>query len=140
MHPKIANSTTAIGDHRRLAHEALPCTLHTWPTLWPSLRRAEKNVRDVSRTKREPKPAPPYPRAPAVRWPRLTVTMKNPSNAFIYRAYRVGLLNDCRARLDPVFRVQRTITNRLTAQVAVIHATPPSVSISPAAELIPVTE
>ena len=55
-------------------------------------------------------------------------------------ADRVGLLNDCRARLDPVFRVQRTITNRLTAQVAVIHATPPSVSISPAAELIPVTE
>ena len=55
-------------------------------------------------------------------------------------AYRVGLLNDCRARLDPVFRVQRTITNRLTAQIAVIHATPPSVSISPAAELIPVTE
>ena len=55
-------------------------------------------------------------------------------------AYRVGLLNDCRARLDPVFRVQRTITNRFTAQVAVIHATPPSVSISPAAELIPVTE
>ena len=55
-------------------------------------------------------------------------------------AYRVGLLNDCRVRLDPVFRVQRTITNRLTAQVAVIHATPPSVSISPAAELILVTE
>ena len=62
--------------------------------------------------------------------------------AYLYdgKAYRVGLLNDCRARLDPVFRVQRTITNRLTAQVAVIHATPPSVSISPAAELIPVTE
>jgi hypothetical protein len=32
-------------------------------------------------------------------------------------AYRVGLLNECRARLDPVFRVQRTITNRLTARL-----------------------
>ena len=56
------------------------------------------------------------------------------------RAYRVGLLNACRARLDPVFKISRTITNRLTDKAAVIHATPPSVSISPASELPPATD
>ena len=56
------------------------------------------------------------------------------------KAYRVGLLNACRARLDPLYRKKRIITDRLRGKSVSILTTPPSVSISPAAELIPLTE
>ena len=39
------------------------------------------------------------------------------------KAYRVGLLNECRARLDPLFRKRRTITSRLHGVTVTIHAT-----------------
>ena len=55
------------------------------------------------------------------------------------KAYRVGLLNECRARLDPVFRTQRTITDRLHDKTVSILTTPPSLNISPASILPPVT-
>ena len=55
------------------------------------------------------------------------------------RAYRVGLLNACRARLDPVFRKKRIITDRLRDKTVSILTTPPSLNISPASILPPVT-
>ncbi|HMP76573.1 MAG TPA: hypothetical protein PKE12_09775 [Kiritimatiellia bacterium] len=55
------------------------------------------------------------------------------------KAYRVGLLNECRARLDPVFRKKRIITDRLHGKTVSILATPPSVSIARTAILAPVT-
>ena len=59
---------------------------------------------------------------------------------YIYdgKAYRVGLLNACRARLDPVFRLERTITDRLRDKTVSILTTPPSLNISPASVLPPV--
>ena len=54
------------------------------------------------------------------------------------KAYRVGLLNECRARLDPLFRKRRTITSRLHGVSVTIHATAPSVSISAMSMLPPV--
>ena len=53
--------------------------------------------------------------------------------------YTVGLMNECRARLDPAFRIPRTITSRLHDTQRTIFTTPPSVSISNSAELIPAT-
>lgn len=60
---------------------------------------------------------------------------------YIYdgKAYRVGLLNACRARLDPVFRLERTITDRLRDKTVSILTTPPSLNISPTSVLPPVT-
>ena len=55
------------------------------------------------------------------------------------KAYRVGLLNACRARLDPVFRTKRVITDRLRDKTVSILTTPPSLNISPASILPPVT-
>ena len=60
--------------------------------------------------------------------------------AYIYsdgKLYRVGLLNACRARLDPLWRKRRTIISRLHDTRAEILSTPPSISISTAASLIP---
>ena len=54
-------------------------------------------------------------------------------------AYRVGLINACRARLDPVFRKKRIITDRLRDKTVSILTTPPSLNISPASILPPVT-
>ena len=53
------------------------------------------------------------------------------------KPYRVGLLNECRARLDPLFRKPRTITDHLHMKTVTIRATPPSISIAPNSELIP---
>ena len=47
------------------------------------------------------------------------------------RAYRVGIKNDCRARLDPLFTKRRVITDRLHDKTVTIHAKPPSLNISP---------
>jgi len=51
------------------------------------------------------------------------------------KPYRVGLLNDCRARLDPLLRTKRVITDRLHDKTVTIRSTPASVSISPACQL-----
>ena len=61
--------------------------------------------------------------------------------AYLYdgKAYRVGLINACRARLDPVFRKKRIITDRLRDKTVSILTTPPSLNISPASILPPVT-
>ena len=61
--------------------------------------------------------------------------------AYLYfdgKPYRVGLLNECRARLDPLFRKRRVITDRLHDKTVTIHSTPASISISPACKLWPV--
>jgi hypothetical protein len=60
--------------------------------------------------------------------------------AYLYsdgKLYRVGLLNQCRARLDPLWRKRREIVSRLHDTRAEVLSTPPSVSISTAAMLIP---
>ena len=54
------------------------------------------------------------------------------------KAYRVGLLNACRARLDPLYRKKRIITDRLRGKTVSILTTPPSLNISPTTVLIPV--
>ena len=54
------------------------------------------------------------------------------------KPYRVGLLNECRARLDPMFRKRRVITDRLHDKTVTIHSTPASISISANAKLPPV--
>ena len=54
------------------------------------------------------------------------------------KAYRVGLLNACRARLDPLFRKKRIITDRLRGKTVSILTTPPSLNISPTTLLTPV--
>jgi len=54
------------------------------------------------------------------------------------KAYRVGLLNACRARLDPLYRKKRIITDRLRGKTVSILTTPPSLNISPASVLPPV--
>ncbi len=51
---------------------------------------------------------------------------------------RVGLLNECRARLDPLFRKRRVITDRLRDKTVTINSTPASISISPSCKLWPV--
>ena len=55
------------------------------------------------------------------------------------KAYRVGLLNDCRARLDPIFRKRRIIVDRLHDKTVIIHSKPPSLNVSPETKLLPVT-
>ena len=55
------------------------------------------------------------------------------------KPYRVGLLNACRARLDPLYRKKRIITDRLRGKTVSILTTPPSLNISPASILPPVT-
>ena len=54
------------------------------------------------------------------------------------KPYRVGILNDCRARLDPLFRKRRIITDRLKGTSVTIHSTPASISISNGCKLTPV--
>ena len=53
------------------------------------------------------------------------------------KPYRIGVLNFSRARLDPLFRKPRTITDHLHMKTVTIRATPPSISIAPNSELIP---
>lgn len=54
--------------------------------------------------------------------------------------YAVGLLNGCRARLDPRFRVPREIVSRLHDIRRTIYTTPPSVNVAPSTVLCPVLE
>ena len=53
------------------------------------------------------------------------------------KLYRVGLLNACRARLDPLWRKRRVIVDRLHETRVEILSTPPSVNISAGTCLIP---
>lgn len=74
--------------------------------------------------------------------------MKNPKpealregRVYLYldgKPYRAGLVNACRCRLDPMFRKRREIVSRLHDTRRTIYAQPPSISISPAARLVPV--
>ena len=60
--------------------------------------------------------------------------------AYLYsngKLYRVGLLNQCRARLDPLWRKRREIVSRLHDTRAEVLSTPPSVNISAGSLLIP---
>ena len=63
-----------------------------------------------------------------------------PGRAYIMngRPYTVGLLNFSRARMDPLFRKRKEIISRLHDIRRTIYARPPSVSISPSAQLVPV--
>ena len=56
------------------------------------------------------------------------------------KPYRVGLLNLCRARLDPCFRVRREIVSRLHDIHRTIYAAPPSVNVSANTALCPILE
>jgi hypothetical protein len=51
------------------------------------------------------------------------------------KPYRVGMLNDCRARLDPLFRKTRTIIDHLHMRTVTIRTTPRSLNVSPASVL-----
>ena len=60
--------------------------------------------------------------------------------AYIYsdgKLYRVGLLNECRAMLVPLWRKRRVIVSRLHDTRTEILSTPPSENISAGALLIP---
>ena len=50
------------------------------------------------------------------------------------KPYRAGLVNHCRARLDPLFTVERTI-RPLAGRPVTIKAHPDSVNVSPASPL-----
>lgn len=54
------------------------------------------------------------------------------------KAYRAGLVNDCRCRLDPLFRVRRTINDHLHMKVIEIRARPPSINVCNTLQLPPV--
>ena len=56
------------------------------------------------------------------------------------KPYRVGLLNACRARLDPLFREARTIHDRLTGRTVRIETKPQSLNVSPSTRLQPITD
>lgn len=56
------------------------------------------------------------------------------------KPYRVGLKNECRARLDPVFKIRREIISRLHDIRRTIYATPASVNISTNAALLPILD
>ena len=59
--------------------------------------------------------------------------------AYLYygKPYRVGMLNECRARLDPLFRDRRDITSRLHDFKRTIYAKAHSLNIAPNCELPP---
>lgn len=56
------------------------------------------------------------------------------------KPYRVGLLNFCRARLDPCFRVRREIVSRLHDIHRTIYATPPSQNMCNSVNLPPILD
>ena len=54
------------------------------------------------------------------------------------KPYRAGLVNDCRARLDPLYREARTIRPAF-GEARTIQSTPESVNVSPTSQLEPLT-
>lgn len=59
---------------------------------------------------------------------------------FTGKPYAVGLKNECRARLDPAFKIRREIVSRLHDIRRAILATPPSVNISTNSTLLPILD
>ena len=53
------------------------------------------------------------------------------------KPYRVGMLNACRARLDPLFRQRKQIKSRLHDFERTIYAKAGSLNVSPSCELPP---
>ena len=56
------------------------------------------------------------------------------------KPYAVGLRNECRARLDPLWKQRREIVSRLHDFRRTIYATPPSVNISANSTLLPILD
>lgn len=56
------------------------------------------------------------------------------------KPYAVGLRNDCRARLDPLWKKRREIVSRLHDIRRTIYAAPPSVNVSANTALCPILE
>ena len=56
------------------------------------------------------------------------------------KPYAVGLRNDCRARLDPLWKKRREIVSRLHDIRRTIYATPPSVNVSANTALCPILD
>ena len=56
------------------------------------------------------------------------------------KPYAVGLRNDCRARLDPLWKQRREIVSRLHDIRRTISATPPSVNVAANATLCPILD
>lgn len=51
------------------------------------------------------------------------------------KPYRAGMVNDCRARMDPAFTEERTITDRLHDKTHKVRYSPGSINISPLSNL-----
>ena len=56
------------------------------------------------------------------------------------KPYAVGLRNECRARLDPLWKKRREIVSRLHDIRRTIYATPPSVNVSANTTLCPILD
>ena len=56
------------------------------------------------------------------------------------KPYAVGLKNECRARLDPLWKKRREIVSRLHDIRRTIYATPPSVNVSANTVLCPILD
>ena len=65
-----------------------------------------------------------------------------PGKVYRYQGkpYAVGLRNDCRARLDPLWKKRREIVSRLHDIRRTISATPPSVNVAANATLCPILD
>lgn len=65
-----------------------------------------------------------------------------PGKVYRYQGkpYAVGLRNDCRARLDPLWKQRREIVSRLHDIHRVIFATPRSVNVSANTALCPILD
>jgi len=65
-----------------------------------------------------------------------------PGKVYHYQGkpYAVGLRNDCRARLDPLWKKRREIVSRLHDIRRTIYAAPPSVNVSANTSLCPILE
>ncbi len=56
------------------------------------------------------------------------------------KPYAVGLKNECRARLDPLWKKRREIVSRLHDIRRTIYATPPSINVSAGTTLCPILD
>lgn len=65
-----------------------------------------------------------------------------PGKVYRYQGkpYAVGMRNDCRARLDPLWKKRREIVSRLHDIRRTISATPPSVNVAANATLCPILD
>ena len=65
-----------------------------------------------------------------------------PGKVYRYQGkpYAVGMRNNCRARLDPLWKKRREIVSRLHDIHRTIYAAPPSVNVSANTSLCPILE